>query len=335
MKLVHKSLTACIAASLMLTAALPALDAQKPPYLAHFDPAKGFKPAQANFTEIFLQLAGSMEHYGSPAPYLRHIQSEESRIAKQFKLKTGKEMNNYRPAYMTDAYIDQLNENWDGLAPKLRLNALAKDAGMSARKAILGSSGNGTVLIDLFNYHQKTVVAYMEGGKPVGFEELRKLLSVELEFDKSLKESLSQSKVAPQSEQMLAILVEHEKALNASERKEYARFLRMLYFTKAEFGPLERFYEGPYDRLTEQGKGQMSKRIWEGIRGAPPNPRLEALQPTRDFRRIEAELFSKIEGILPSEKAQEIEAAINSVFVDLGHMANTELELAIMEAALK
>lgn len=41
----------------------------KPEYLTSFDPAKGFKPAQGDLTEILLQIAGSLEYYGSPEPY--------------------------------------------------------------------------------------------------------------------------------------------------------------------------------------------------------------------------------------------------------------------------
>ena len=41
---------------------------KQPEYLASFDPAKGFKPAQSDLTEVFLQLAGSLEYYGSPEP---------------------------------------------------------------------------------------------------------------------------------------------------------------------------------------------------------------------------------------------------------------------------
>ena len=42
-------------------ALLTALGADRPEYFASFDPAKGFKPAQDNLTQVFLQIAGSLE----------------------------------------------------------------------------------------------------------------------------------------------------------------------------------------------------------------------------------------------------------------------------------
>ena len=42
--------------------------ADKPQYLASFDPTKGFKPAHSDLTEVVLQIAGSLKAYGSPEP---------------------------------------------------------------------------------------------------------------------------------------------------------------------------------------------------------------------------------------------------------------------------
>ena len=63
-----------------------------------------------------------------------------------------------------------------------------------------------------------------------------------------------------------ATLVEREKALNEEEKKEYGGLLKHEYFTKANFGQLEHFYSHSYDKLTEEGKGEMSHRVWEGVR---------------------------------------------------------------------
>ena len=57
-------------------AALAAVDtraAEPPVHSASFDPVKGFKPAQSDLTEVFLQIADSLEFYGGPEPYLRHM----------------------------------------------------------------------------------------------------------------------------------------------------------------------------------------------------------------------------------------------------------------------
>src|SRR5579862_5578741 len=104
-------LPACLPllAWLILGSLSAAADPQtRPEYLQSFDPAKGFKPAQRDLTEIFLQLAGSLEYYGSPEPYLRHVASEHKRIEALYRQKFGKNPTSFRPAYVDDAYIDGL-----------------------------------------------------------------------------------------------------------------------------------------------------------------------------------------------------------------------------------
>ena len=63
-----------------------------------------------------------------------------------------------------------------------------------------------------------------------------------------------------------AVLAAKETALNAKERETYKGFLEESYFTKKDFGKLDTFYTHSYDRLSEGGKDEMSKRIDEGIR---------------------------------------------------------------------
>lgn len=64
----------------------------------------------------------------------------------------------------------------------------------------------------------------------------------------------------------IAIAIQHEAALSAEENRQYQDFLSREYFTKNDFGKLEHFYEHTYDRLSEQGKSEMSHRVWEGVR---------------------------------------------------------------------
>lgn len=66
--------------------------------------------------------------------------------------------------------------------------------------------------------------------------------------------------------QRVAAMVERETALNAAEKEQYRGFLMKEFFTKGDFSALENFYAGAYDRLTEEGKSEMSYRVWEGIR---------------------------------------------------------------------
>ncbi len=161
--------------------------AEKPEYLQSFDPAKGFKPAQRDLTEIFLQLAGSLEYYGSPEPYLRHIAAEHTRIEALYRQRFGKEPQSHRPDYMTDAYINRLAANWNLLSPKLGLAPYAKDFGNTMRDAILGTRRTGTIIVDILNQHQARVVDSMLGKSGAGadFESLRADLVHQLEIDKS------------------------------------------------------------------------------------------------------------------------------------------------------
>ena len=64
----------------------------------------------------------------------------------------------------------------------------------------------------------------------------------------------------------VAAMVEHERALNSAEKREYAGLLSHDFFSKADFGQLEHFYSHTWDKLTDEGKGEMSHRIWEGVR---------------------------------------------------------------------
>lgn len=159
---------------------------ESPEYLASFDPAKGFKPAQRDLTEVFLQLAGSLEFYGSPEPYLRHVTAEHTRIEALYTDKFGKAPKSYRPAYLSDAYIDRLAANWKLLAPKLGLAPYAKEVGNDMREAIKGTRGTGTIIVAIFNQHQTKVFDSMagKGGEGASFESLRTELVSRLELDK-------------------------------------------------------------------------------------------------------------------------------------------------------
>jgi hypothetical protein len=177
-------------AAILAAAVLPvanAHSADRPEYFESFDPAKGFKPAQRDLTEIFLQLAGSLESYGSPEPYLRHVLAEHSRIENLYRRKFGKPPTSYRPNYITDAYIDRFVGNWNLLSPKFGLEPYAKAVGHTMREAIKGTRGTGTIIIDIFNRHQTKVFDAMAGKKvpDADFDALRAELVTRLELDKT------------------------------------------------------------------------------------------------------------------------------------------------------
>jgi hypothetical protein len=67
-------------------------------------------------------------------------------------------------------------------------------------------------------------------------------------------------------EQSIAIAkAEREHELTQSEQREYASFLECEFFTKAMFPRLDHFYSQTWDRLSDGGKAEMSKRVWEGV----------------------------------------------------------------------
>lgn len=69
-----------------------------------------------------------------------------------------------------------------------------------------------------------------------------------------------------QQERSVALIkAEREIALTQSEQREYASFLGCEFFTKAMFPRLDHFYSQTWDRLSDEGKAEMSKRVWEGV----------------------------------------------------------------------
>ena len=231
----------------------------KPEYLASFDPAKGFKSAQSDLTEIFLQIAGSLEYYGSPEPYLRHMKAEHDRIESKYRRQLGHGSKAYWPVYMADEYFEQFAANWNALSPKLGLVALAKNTGHNMRDAILGTRGNGTVLVEIFNQHQTKVFDSLAGKTrdPADFDALKKELITRL---------------------YLGQTVIHDTHFTPAQRDA-------VDFTNGIHGPV-------------------------------------------------IELFKKLDAKINPADATEIKAAITSVFIDVGRLAQSELEEAIVETAL-
>ncbi|MFD0894728.1 hypothetical protein KBB96_05075 [Luteolibacter ambystomatis] len=108
------------------------------PYAEHFNPANGFKPAQRNLTAIFLQMAGSFEHYGTPANYLRHANAEAKRVEAAWLKAKGKPAK-FRPEYFTEEYIEKLITGWNQMERVLALESFTRTSGRQMRYAIIGS----------------------------------------------------------------------------------------------------------------------------------------------------------------------------------------------------
>lgn len=111
---------------------------EQAPYALHFNPASGFKPAQRSLTQVFLQMAGSFEHFGTPEPYIRHVMAEHARIDAKYRLATGKSVSS-RPTYLTDEYVENLFASWKKLNSVLSLESFCRKSGRNMRYAILGS----------------------------------------------------------------------------------------------------------------------------------------------------------------------------------------------------
>jgi hypothetical protein len=248
-----------IALAFAFIALLTARGADRPEYFASFDPAKGFKPAQENLTQVFLQIAGSLEQHGSAEPYLRHMAKEHGRIEALYLRKYGTASKSYRPAYMTDEYLNRLSANWNLLSPKLGLEAFAKEVGHGMRNAIKGTRGTGTIIVEIFNYHQSKVFNSMagKGNGPADFETLKSQLISRLELDKPSVDE---------------------------ERYEIARRDAVSFALGIQGDTIKLF-----------------KRLDEGLKAAD---------------------------------AERVKAALTSVFIDVGRMAQSELEAALAEWAL-
>lgn len=322
-------------ACLIVAVLQPKLSAgDAPEYLRYFDPSSGFKSAQPSLTQIFLQIAGSLESTGSPEGYIRHMQQEHERISKKFSATTGQSHVSRMPAHMTPEYLDRLVSNWNVLSPKLGLEALAMEAGRCTRKAIRGTSNKGTVVIKIFNEHQAIVANAMEKGiwEGADYEHLQSRLEAELGL---LPSNEATKVIASQLGQYFTILAQKEHTLNQSERADYIDLLRHPRFTKADSAELDRFYKKPYDKLSEQGKDEMSQRVWAGTHPDEAKAiKTDAISAATEFLSTKAALFGRIDAALQPEKASKIKAAIDGVFRDLGRLAQSELEIAILEYAV-
>lgn len=108
-------------------------------------------------------------------------------------------------------------------------------------------------------------------------------------------------------------LAELEHKLNTEEKQQYSGFLKLDYFTKANFDELESFYANSWDKLSESGKAEMSSRVWEGIKRKEYT--FEELPETvreKESERMYKQLTGRIE---PSASLQYVPAQDRADFV--------------------
>lgn len=150
-----------------------------------------------------------------------------------------------------------------------------------------------------------------------------RLAGLEAKAEQQAKEDRTQA----DQEARISALVERERALNEAEKQEYASFLSEDHFKKADFDRLEHFYSHSWDKLTEEGKDEMSKRVWEGVRqheyrfGELPEPVKE-----KEAQRVELGL--KRGG---SENFAAISAQDKSDFMDARARGQKEESYTILD----
>ena len=119
-----------------------------------------------------------------------------------------------------------------------------------AVEKLLHEGGSGSVLLGEFVKNARERMEHLEAEGLVSF-------SSEDKKKKTETENLA-----------VAFYVQHETRLSAAEKQQYGSFLEKDFFTRSDFDELDKFYASAWDRLTDEGKAQMSHRVWEGVRAS-------------------------------------------------------------------
>ena len=115
----------------------------------------------------------------------------------------------------------------------------------------------------------------------------------------------------------IAVLVLQESRLNSAEKQAFGGFLQSEYFTRSDFGKLEDFYAdgGAWDRLSPEGKKQMSERFWGGIEKgeytlseAPDNVRKKEVGQLAHYLEHPEQAPESIKRMSPSAKEEFLQA---------------------------
>jgi hypothetical protein len=110
-------------------------------------------------------------------------------------------------------------------------------------------------------------------------------------------------------------MADKESRLNGHEKETYRGFLKEDFFTKNDFGRLEEFYKHSWDRLSEHGKDEMSKRVWEGIRNGqytfaelPPAVREREMKRAYGALLKQSDKADSIDGVSQKDRRDFIRA---------------------------
>lgn len=100
---------------------------------------------EENLSAVYVKIARSLEHHGSPEPYIRWVVAE-----------VGKSNPGALPDYFTEEYAEQLIGNWNKLEAPLQLDKLSREAGLYMRYAFRGSVHGDADEIVGFQSHLST-----------------------------------------------------------------------------------------------------------------------------------------------------------------------------------
>jgi hypothetical protein len=337
----QKSLTIRYLASIFLGVfwcLMPPVAAQ--PYLEYYNPETGFTPAQPNLTKVFLKLAASLEHHGSPEPYIRYVLAEHKRIdAKDLKA-TGK-TGTARPAYFTDEYCDNLLNNWKRLEKPLQLDQLCRESGRYMRYAILGS------------WHKSPDELVAEEGKLNAAEKKAYGALVAKQFFKKSDFAALEAFYADGAG--------YDKLSQAGKGEMSQRISfgtmppkqRQKYFDDQKGGTSIVKIFNEYQRLliadiNADGERKVTSETLEkmlierlALNGTPPEPsklkwdEKDALNYSHLVKRLFELRFAAVEGKVDERAAKLMRQHQISMVVDLMVIANSELLAAINEKSLK
>ncbi|MBX7210390.1 MAG: hypothetical protein K1X78_18915 [Verrucomicrobiaceae bacterium] len=140
-----------------------------------------------------------------------------------------------------------------------------------------------------------------------------------------------QAEEKKQLEQIAGVvrMAERETALSREEKREYASFLTVAYFTRGDFNRLDKFYTHTWDRLSEQGKDEMSRRVWEGVhRGEYKFSELPESVKSRESDRVHSSLT---QGTGRLSEADAIPAADRTEFVQRYSSGESEAAYRVLD----
>lgn len=148
-------------------------------------------------------------------------------------------------------------------------------------------------------------------------EPARKRLETMDQEGRGLLNSSEERKKQSMEAAQIAVLVLQESRLNSAEKQTYGGFLQSEYFTRSDFEKLEDFYAeaGPWDRLSPEGKKQMSDRFWGGLEQgeytldeAPDNVRKKEIGQLFHYLEHPDQAPESIKRMSPSVKEELLEA---------------------------